>query len=187
MGIFDIKLMFNWINLFIATTFFTGYIPKKLLNKKTGAGTISSLITLAFMLFILNFENVKVIIVYLLVSVHIIALFSIKYAEKFILSKWGPDKIGDKEIYEDFNETNIDEVPGQLMGGLVVYFLPLTLKMQIIYLILSFILFRFYDIFKFGPIKWAEDNLPTPFGVVFDDSIAGIFAGVTLFIIWSFV
>ncbi|QIE42368.1 phosphatidylglycerophosphatase A [Rhodobacteraceae bacterium SC52] len=45
----------------------------------------------------------------------------------------------------------------------------------------AFFLFRLFDIWKPGPVGWA-DRLPGPFGVMLDDVIAGVFAaiGVTL-------
>ena len=45
-------------------------------------------------------------------------------------------------------------------------------------LLLSFILFRFFDITKIGPIKKFE-KLPNGFGIMTDDIVAGLFAFVT--------
>ena len=45
-------------------------------------------------------------------------------------------------------------------------------------LLLSFILFRFFDITKIGPIKKFE-NLPNGIGIMADDIVAGLFALVT--------
>ncbi len=43
----------------------------------------------------------------------------------------------------------------------------------------GFILFRLFDIWKPGPIGWA-DRLHTPLGVMLDDVIAGIFAAIVV-------
>ena len=45
-------------------------------------------------------------------------------------------------------------------------------------LLLSFVLFRFFDITKIGPIKRFE-NLPNGIGIMTDDIVAGLFALVT--------
>ncbi|MDC0983051.1 phosphatidylglycerophosphatase A, partial [Amylibacter sp.] len=49
----------------------------------------------------------------------------------------------------------------------------------------SFILFRFFDILKPWPINWA-DRISTPFGVMLDDILAGIFSAICLSIILFF-
>lgn len=41
----------------------------------------------------------------------------------------------------------------------------------------AFVLFRAFDILKPGPVGWA-DRRPGPMGVMLDDVIAGIFAGI---------
>ena len=45
-------------------------------------------------------------------------------------------------------------------------------------LLLSFLLFRFFDITKIGPIKKFE-KLPDGFGIMTDDLVAGLFAFLT--------
>ncbi len=45
-------------------------------------------------------------------------------------------------------------------------------------LTLGFILFRFFDITKPGPVGWVE-KFPGAFGVMADDCVAGIFAGLS--------
>jgi phosphatidylglycerophosphatase A len=50
-----------------------------------------------------------------------------------------------------------------------------------LHLFYGFILFRFFDILKPWPIRWADRKIKTPFGVIFDDLLAGIAAGTILF------
>ncbi|MGJ8546675.1 MAG: phosphatidylglycerophosphatase A family protein [Sulfitobacter sp.] len=75
----------------------------------------------------------------------------------------------------------IDELVGQWIA-----LLPLSYaawQMQIIILALwpgwiaAFLLFRLFDITKWGPIGWA-DRRGDPLGVMLDDVIAGIFAAL---------
>lgn len=76
---------------------------------------------------------------------------------------------------KDPKEVVIDEVAGQLFA-----LVPAGLDWRL--WILAFVLFRFFDITKIGPIGWAE-RLPRAFGVVIDDVIAGILAGLCLWAI----
>ena len=46
-------------------------------------------------------------------------------------------------------------------------------------LVAGFFLFRFFDILKPFPVSWA-DRKHTPFGVMFDDVLAGIYAALCL-------
>ncbi len=39
-----------------------------------------------------------------------------------------------------------------------------------------FILFRLFDIVKPWPISWVDQNMPTPWGVIVDDLLAGLAA-----------
>ena len=45
--------------------------------------------------------------------------------------------------------------------------------------LVAFVLFRFFDIFKPGPVGWAE-RLPREWGIMLDDIVAGILAALTL-------
>ena len=78
---------------------------------------------------------------------------------------------------KDPQEIVIDEVSGQFIAilGCVQ-----SEKSTYIFLslLLSFVLFRFFDITKIGPIKKFE-NLPNGIGIMADDLVAGLFALVT--------
>lgn len=49
----------------------------------------------------------------------------------------------------------------------------------ILAVVAAFFLFRFYDIFKPGPIGWAE-RLPGSWGIMMDDLMAGLCANITV-------
>ncbi len=82
----------------------------------------------------------------------------------------------------DPSECVIDELAGQWLacsfalltfGGLVPVnnnFLPAFA--------LAFALFRLFDIWKPWPVSWAENNLKGGLGVMMDDIVAGLMAGV---------
>ncbi|MCK5348941.1 MAG: phosphatidylglycerophosphatase A, partial [Desulfobacula sp.] len=48
----------------------------------------------------------------------------------------------------------------------------------------GFFIFRFFDIVKFGPVKYFEENFSGGAGVVLDDIMAGIFSAVVLRILY---
>ena len=85
----------------------------------------------------------------------------------------------DADIYSnatsihDSGEIIIDEVAGQWVALL---FIP----HDILYLCAAFILFRLFDITKCWPVNWAE-RLPGGIGVMVDDLLAGLMAGIILF------
>lgn len=55
-----------------------------------------------------------------------------------------------------------------------------------LHLLYGFILFRFFDIMKPWPIRWADRTIKGGFGVMFDDLLAGIAAGTVLYAIYFF-
>jgi phosphatidylglycerophosphatase A len=78
----------------------------------------------------------------------------------------------EKEYGEDPSQAVIDEVAGQWISLLFIPFSPLTV-------LLSFILFRLFDVLKPGPVDWAQ-RLPGGWGIMSDDVLAGIFANLSL-------
>ncbi len=52
-----------------------------------------------------------------------------------------------------------------------------------LYLVLGFVLFRFYDIVKPWPISLADRKIKGGWGVMFDDLLAAVAAGTTLYVI----
>ena len=83
---------------------------------------------------------------------------------------------------QDPSECVIDELAGQWLacafamltfGGLV----PLD-HLSLPAFALAFVLFRLFDIWKPWPVGWADANLKGGIGVMTDDMIAGLMAGV---------
>ena len=73
----------------------------------------------------------------------------------------------------------IDEWVGQ---WITFSFLPVNYTIAI----LGFLLFRFFDISKVGPVKFFE-KLPGAWGVMADDIIAGILSMVSLLLIQYYI
>jgi phosphatidylglycerophosphatase A len=75
---------------------------------------------------------------------------------------------------KDCQKIVIDEVVGVLIAYLFVSF-------SIYHLVLGFIFFRLFDIAKVWPAKLAQDKLAGGIGIVADDIVAGLQAGVLLY------
>jgi len=66
-----------------------------------------------------------------------------------------------------------DEIVGYMITMIAVPF-------DWLWIAAGFVLFRFFDILKPWPIKWADRQLAGGFGIMFDDVLAGIFALIVL-------
>ena len=74
----------------------------------------------------------------------------------------------------------IDEVVGQLIAMIFA-------KDNFGLIILSFILFRIFDIFKPWPASYADSKIDGGLGVMLDDVFAGIYAAIIIFIFKGFI
>lgn len=127
-----------------------------------------------------------------LAGVLIAAIFS-SYYEWMVISilffflGWLCSNIFEKKSgIHDSKEIVIDEVVGQILAflvfGLVVdNMLPAAINQEnILYApIILFITFRAFDIVKRGPVGWVDKNVKGGLGVMLDDVVAGVLAGVT--------
>ena len=97
-------------------------------------------------------------------------------------------EIAVKDLAEKDHKTIvIDEVAGAWLSFL---FIPLfgiynfsTLEWQkesYLAALILIILFRFFDILKPHPISFIDSKFKSGFGIVLDDLVAGVFAGLTL-------
>ncbi len=78
---------------------------------------------------------------------------------------------------DDAPEIVIDEAAGM---GFATLFCTGTLGS----LAAAFVLFRIFDILKPWPISLADRKIKGPFGVMFDDVLAGIISAVLMKLIW---
>ena len=70
----------------------------------------------------------------------------------------------------------IDEVVGQLIALLPVFWLAPERLRDPLLLLVAFAAFRLFDIWKPGPVRYAERSFPGGAGVMLDDVVAGLFA-----------
>lgn len=141
--------MKNFLSKTIATFFGAGYFP-------VAPGTFASLIT---------------VLIYKLVLGKIaLILYLIILALLFFIGLIASSNFSKKTGHSDPSFVVIDEVCGQLTALVLV---PAEWR----YLIIVFIVFRLFDIVKFFPLRLVE-KLKGGLGIMADDIIAGILAGL---------
>jgi phosphatidylglycerophosphatase A len=143
----------------IASMFGIGYFP-------FASGTVASLAAMPFAVFMLLYGGGI-----LLATASLIA---------FALGVWACGDHVRATGREDPSECVIDEVAGQ---WLACAFASVSLPS----LALAFFLFRLFDIWKPWPVGWADRERPGGLGVMADDMIAGLMAGVLVAIACYFV
>ena len=156
------------INILISTFFGNGYVSKI-------PGTFTSLTTL--------------IILYLLFEVcefkdlnYILILYSIIFFYSFYAVMDTEHEFEKK----DPRQIVIDEVLGQSLPIILIVYLSsnnlISISVEIYYLI-SFLLFRFFDIVKPFPVSYFDKKHKNFFGIIMDDIMAGIYSMIIIYLI----
>ncbi|WP_242462897.1 phosphatidylglycerophosphatase A family protein [Persephonella atlantica] len=82
-------------------------------------------------------------------------------------------------VVESYKEKDPDYVVIDEIAGYMVAMIGFTPTWQ--HLLLAFVVFRFFDIVKPPPVRFFE-KLPSGFGVMADDVVAGIYTWIVMFI-----
>ena len=148
--------MKNTIIEFLVTGLYFGKI-------KYMPGTFGTII--GVLIFQLISTNTLVDNIFFLIILFFVALLMLNYCYK-------------KNIFLDTDDKSIviDEIFGYLV--FMIFF-----ENTISNIIIGFILFRFFDIFKPFPIYLIDKRIKNSFGVMLDDIVAGLFAGIMLLLI----
>ena len=142
-------------------------------RSKYAPGTVASFVTSLIYICFFNFEINIMLLIFLVSLMFIFSVYSIdKFKNSF-------DEVDSREIV-------IDEFVGQSIPILTIYnFIPTNdIKSFILYVLISFVLFRFFDIVKPYPINKIDKNIKNGFGVMLDDVIAGIYSSLILLVIF---
>jgi phosphatidylglycerophosphatase A len=107
-----------------------------------------------------------------------LALYALTVAALTALGIWAADRCEGLFGAKDDGRIVIDEVVGQLLT--LAPLLILQPARFFFWTVTGFVLFRVFDVWKPGPVRWMERNLPGGVGVVMDDVMAGVFAALTL-------
>ena len=148
--------MKNTIIEFLVTVLYFGKI-------KYMPGTFGTII--GVLIFQLISNNTLVDNIFFLIILFFVALLMLNYCYK-------------TNIFLDTDDKSIviDEIFGYLV--FMIFF-----ENTIFNIIIGFILFRFFDIFKPFPIYLIDKRIKNSFGVMLDDIVAGLFAGIILLLI----
>ena len=87
---------------------------------------------------------------------------------------------------KDPRQIVIDEVLGQAMPLILIVYLSSKNLINIpveIYYLLSFILFRFFDIVKPFPVSYFDKQHKNFFGIIMDDVMAGLYTMLIIYLI----
>ena len=143
----------------VATGFGAGFLP-------LAPGTWGSLVAVVFVILLYQVSAPYGWYVHLVVTILL-----------FPLAWWTAGRVARENEDPDPNVVVIDEIFGQCLCLLWVPVISF-------YWILGFALFRFFDILKPFPAKQSE-SLPGGLGIVMDDLVAGLYAGLLLLLIYA--
>jgi len=136
-------------------------------------GTITSLITTAFLFSLFHIINLSSnIILIILLLIFIYSFYAVS------------NYIKDNEN-KDPKEVVVDEFIGQ---SIPIYLYEISHgsikgpQESILFYLYMFILFRYFDIKKPFPVNFFDKKFKNSFGVIFDDVIAGLYVVLTLII-----
>ena len=157
--------MIKKINILILSMFGIG-------DSKFAPGTVASFVTCLIFIIIFNY---KINIIYLILIVSIIFIFSVYSIDAYRKSF---DQVDSSKIV-------VDEFIGQSIPILTIYsYIPKNnIGTFILYIVISFILFRFFDIAKPYPANKIDKEMKNGFGVMLDDVVAGVYASIIILII----
>lgn len=139
------------ILMFIATGAYSGYLPK-------APGTWGSAVGVLIWLCVGRMELLPFLA--LVTFLFFVGIVSGGAAEKIL------DRVDPRPVV-------IDEIVGQLLALTAVPFHPVPI-------LLSFLLFRFFDILKPFPANWIDRHLCGGWGIMLDDVVAGLYAWMVL-------
>ena len=81
-------------------------------------------------------------------------------------------------VNKDHKSIVIDEMAGIWLAMIPVIYIASSQYERTFYAVLTLIFFRLFDILKPYPISYVDKNFKGGFGIVLDDLIAGVFAGI---------
>lgn len=146
--------VFKDLRYFVGFGFGSGLLPK-------APGTWGTLITVPIVI-LLSYTSIAV---YALVTLALLIVGA-------IVSNQISREIG----IHDFGGVNIDEVVGFLL-----VMMPFPCQWQ--YLLIGFLLFRFFDIVKPFPIGWIDKHVHGGWGMMLDDVVASLMCIIVMLII----
>ncbi|MBI4208961.1 MAG: phosphatidylglycerophosphatase A [Deltaproteobacteria bacterium] len=115
------------------------------------------------------------VFLYLLLSRSSFPLYFFTLFVVILAGIWSAERVGRETGKKDSQKIVIDEVAGLLVTLLAA-------SGSLFSVILGFLFFRLFDIWKPFPIRWSEGYFPGGLGVMIDDLMAGGYACLGLWI-----
>jgi phosphatidylglycerophosphatase A len=100
-------------------------------------------------------------------------LYAVTVIAAFALGVWICDKVSQDLRVHDHGGIVFDEFVGY---WITMFLMPVTWSS----VLAGFAMFRLFDIWKPGPIRWCDRHVQGGFGIMFDDVVAGVVACITL-------
>ena len=108
------------------------------------------------------------------------ALLALSWGGLLALGIWAAERAESALGRVDDGRIVIDEVAGQLLALAPLLALPAANRTNWPALVTGFVAFRVLDIWKPGPVRWAERRFEGGVGVMLDDVVAGALAALVL-------
>ena len=134
-------------------------------------GTIGSLVTVIILYYLFHILNLSTNLI--LITLIVIFIYSFYAVSSYIKDSENKDP----------SEIIIDEFIGQSIPIYLYEISHGTVKDRdeaIVYYVIFFILFRYFDIMKPFPVSFFDKNFKNSFGVIMDDICAGFYVVLTL-------
>ncbi len=113
---------------------------------------------------------------YLIMQPLPLAVFCLITIALFIVGIWICDQTA--------NELGVHDHPGIVWDEVVGYLITMIFApVGWLWIVIGFILFRIFDIWKPWPIRMIDQRVSGGFGIMLDDVIAGVFALVSLYLL----
>ena len=127
-----------------------------------------------------TFGTLVGVVVYLMLSQLSLLAYCIITLVLFILGVILCDLTNRRFGTQDHPAAVWDEIVGFL-------FVMIAVPKTWYFILIGFVLFRVFDMWKPWPIRWFDEHLHGGFGVMFDDVVAALFSWVILMIIATFI
>ena len=149
-------------------------------------GTMASLVTCIIFYFLWAFIGIKNILIPVILFLLIVFFVSIILINKVFGDRDSKEIVVDEFIGQSIPLLfwyKVDHSNDSFFSGFDLF---VNYKFET-WVILSFFLFRFFDILKPFPINLVDNNIKNGFGVMFDDVIAGIFSTIILYLLFMWI
>jgi phosphatidylglycerophosphatase A len=123
-----------------------------------------------------TFGTLAAIPIYLLIEPLSLWLYLLLVTVGFLVGIWICDQTSNDLGVHDHSGIVWDEIIGYLLA---MAFVPFTLW----WVLIGFGLFRLFDILKPWPIGWLDKRVGGGLGIMLDDLVAGLFAGLVMLLL----